>query len=96
MTPEAYEGGPIALVQNGDIITIDTQNRTLDLVSHHTHIHTHTHTHTYTISGCTLLPNMVTICYVIKNGSYKLLHHLIVRLVSFPDPPPKRVEGGSG
>ena len=79
MTPEAYEGGPIALVQNGDIITIDTQNRTLDLVSH-----------THTISGCTLLPNMVTICYVIKNGSYKLLHHLIVRLVSFPDPPPKR------
>ena len=40
VTPEAYEGGPIALVQNGDIITIDAQNRTLDLVSH-----THTHTH---------------------------------------------------
>jgi len=32
-TPEAYDGGPIALVQDGDIITIDAKNRTLDLVS---------------------------------------------------------------
>ena len=51
VTPEAYEGGRVALVQNGDIITVDTQNRTLDLVSY---------THRHTINGCTLLPNMVT------------------------------------
>jgi len=31
VTPEAYDGGPIALVQNGDMITIDAKNRTLDL-----------------------------------------------------------------
>ena len=29
--PEAYIGGPIALVQNGDIITIDIPGRRLDL-----------------------------------------------------------------
>lgn len=29
--PEAMEGGPIALVQNGDIITIDVQNRRIDV-----------------------------------------------------------------
>ena len=48
VTPEAYDGGPIALVQNGDMITIDAKNRTLDLVSsqHIPHTHTHTHTHT--------------------------------------------------
>ena len=45
VTPEAYDGGPIALVQNGDMITIDAKNRTLDLVSSQ-HI-PHTHTHTY-------------------------------------------------
>ena len=32
VTPEAYSGGPIALVQNGDIITIDSQNRILNVV----------------------------------------------------------------
>lgn len=32
VTPEAYSGGPIALVQNGDMITIDAPNRTLNLV----------------------------------------------------------------
>jgi dihydroxy-acid dehydratase len=31
ITPEAYVGGPIALVKNGDTITIDAENRTLDL-----------------------------------------------------------------
>ena len=29
--PEAFDGGPIALVQNGDIITIDAVNNTIDL-----------------------------------------------------------------
>jgi dihydroxy-acid dehydratase len=29
IVPEAQEGGPIALVKNGDIITIDTQNKTI-------------------------------------------------------------------
>ncbi|KAF9160291.1 hypothetical protein DFQ27_006210 [Actinomortierella ambigua] len=31
ITPEAQEGGPIGLVQNGDIITIDADNRIIDL-----------------------------------------------------------------
>jgi dihydroxy-acid dehydratase len=31
VTPEAQEGGPIALVENGDPITIDAKRRTLDL-----------------------------------------------------------------
>ena len=31
VTPEAQEGGPIALVENGDHITIDAKRRTLDL-----------------------------------------------------------------
>jgi dihydroxy-acid dehydratase len=31
ITPEAQDGGPIALVQTGDKITIDTQKRTIDL-----------------------------------------------------------------
>ncbi|XP_068638095.1 dihydroxy-acid dehydratase, chloroplastic [Aristolochia californica] len=29
--PEAWEGGPIALIQNGDIITIDVQKRSIDV-----------------------------------------------------------------
>ena len=33
VTPEAYSGGPIALVQNDDIVTIDSVNRTLNVVS---------------------------------------------------------------
>ena len=32
VSPEACVGGPIALVRNGDTITIDIQNETLDLV----------------------------------------------------------------
>jgi len=31
VTPEAQEGGPIALVQNGDAITIDTQQNLIDV-----------------------------------------------------------------
>ena len=31
ITPEAYVGGTIALVQNGDVITIDTKNKTLNV-----------------------------------------------------------------
>lgn len=31
ITPEAQVGGPLAIVKNGDIITIDAQKRTLDL-----------------------------------------------------------------
>jgi dihydroxy-acid dehydratase len=31
VTPEAQEGGPIALVENGDHITIDVKRRALDL-----------------------------------------------------------------
>lgn len=31
ITPEAYTGGTIALVENGDVITIDTKNNTLEL-----------------------------------------------------------------
>lgn len=31
ISPEAAEGGPIALVENGDIITIDLTNRTIEL-----------------------------------------------------------------
>ena len=31
ITPEAYVGGPIALIKNGDTIVIDAENRTLDL-----------------------------------------------------------------
>ena len=38
VTPEAYSGGPIALVQNGDIVTIDAPNRTLNLVCPSSHV----------------------------------------------------------
>jgi dihydroxy-acid dehydratase len=31
ITPEAQEGGPIALVENGDQITIDSENNTIDV-----------------------------------------------------------------
>jgi dihydroxy-acid dehydratase len=31
ITPEAQDGGPIALIQSGDIVTIDAQNNTLDV-----------------------------------------------------------------
>ncbi len=31
ITPEAYEGGTIALIENGDTITIDTKNNTMNL-----------------------------------------------------------------
>ena len=31
ITPEAYEGGPIAIIKNGDKITIDAVNHTLNL-----------------------------------------------------------------
>ena len=31
ITPEAYEGGGLALVQDGDIVTIDAENNTLDM-----------------------------------------------------------------
>ncbi|MGN7407880.1 MULTISPECIES: dihydroxy-acid dehydratase [unclassified Sporosarcina] len=31
ISPEAAEGGPIALVENGDVITIDLTNRTIEL-----------------------------------------------------------------
>jgi len=31
ITPEAYAGGPLAIVENGDAITIDAQSRTLHL-----------------------------------------------------------------
>ena len=31
ISPEAAEGGPIALVENDDIITIDLTNRTIEL-----------------------------------------------------------------
>ncbi|MCK4481139.1 MAG: dihydroxy-acid dehydratase, partial [Candidatus Lokiarchaeota archaeon] len=30
--PEAFEGGPIAIVQNGDEVEIDIDNRKLDLL----------------------------------------------------------------
>jgi dihydroxy-acid dehydratase len=29
VTPEAQEGGPLALVKNGDVVTIDTGHNTL-------------------------------------------------------------------
>jgi dihydroxy-acid dehydratase len=31
VTPEAQEGGPLALVQNGDKVTIDADNNRLDM-----------------------------------------------------------------
>ena len=31
ITPEAYEGGPLALIENGDQITIDAQKQELHL-----------------------------------------------------------------
>ena len=31
VTPEAYEGGGIALIENGDVITIDAVNNTIDM-----------------------------------------------------------------
>ncbi|PQO26235.1 dihydroxy-acid dehydratase [Blastopirellula marina] len=31
ITPEAQEGGPVALVQNGDIVTIDADNNSIDV-----------------------------------------------------------------
>ena len=34
VTPEAYVGGPIALVKNGDAITIDAEKRELTLGSY--------------------------------------------------------------
>lgn len=36
VTPEAYDGGAIALVQNGDMVSIDNINGKLDLVSYST------------------------------------------------------------
>ena len=33
VTPEAFVGGPIALVENGDTVTIDMANRELNVVS---------------------------------------------------------------
>ena len=35
VSPEAFCGGNIALVQNGDIVTIDPTNKTLDVVRVH-------------------------------------------------------------
>ena len=32
VTPEAFDGGPIALVKDGDIISIDAPHRTLSVV----------------------------------------------------------------
>ncbi len=32
ITPEAQEGGPIALIQNGDVITIDAERNTIDVM----------------------------------------------------------------
>jgi dihydroxy-acid dehydratase len=32
IAPEAQEGGPIALVQDGDLVTIDAVKRTIDVV----------------------------------------------------------------
>ena len=32
VTPEAFDGGPIALVEEEDTVTIDLQNRKLDVV----------------------------------------------------------------
>jgi dihydroxy-acid dehydratase len=32
VAPEAVDGGPIALVKDGDIVRVDTINRTLDLL----------------------------------------------------------------
>ena len=31
VAPEAFDGGPIALVENGDMINIDIENRIIDL-----------------------------------------------------------------
>jgi dihydroxy-acid dehydratase len=31
ITPEAFDGGPLAIVKNGDVITIDAARRTIDL-----------------------------------------------------------------
>ena len=31
ITPEAFDGGPLAIVKNGDVITIDAEKRTIDL-----------------------------------------------------------------
>jgi dihydroxy-acid dehydratase len=31
VTPEAQDGGPIALVEDGDVIAIDAKKRTMDL-----------------------------------------------------------------
>jgi dihydroxy-acid dehydratase len=31
ITPEAFDGGPLAIVKNGDVITIDAESRTIDL-----------------------------------------------------------------
>ena len=32
MSPEAHVGGPIAVVRNGDVITIDVQQKIINLV----------------------------------------------------------------
>jgi dihydroxy-acid dehydratase len=32
ITPEAFDGGPLAIVKNGDVITIDAERRTIDLL----------------------------------------------------------------
>jgi dihydroxy-acid dehydratase len=32
ITPEAFDGGPLAVVKNGDVITIDAESRTIDLL----------------------------------------------------------------
>lgn len=33
VTPEAYDGGPIALIEERDTITIDKSSRTINIVS---------------------------------------------------------------
>ena len=41
VAPEAFEGGPIAVIKNGDIITIDIPNRTLKVELSDKRTHTH-------------------------------------------------------
>lgn len=32
VTPEAFDGGPLALIEDGDVVDIDTKKKTLDVM----------------------------------------------------------------
>ena len=58
VTPEAYSGGPIALVQNGDLVTIDAPNKTLNLVCVY-FVAAYNYNNDYVMSASNILTNFL-------------------------------------